>query len=213
MDRLRWIDSPSMLPASSGLGVGYTRMDRATGTPPNDFIGHDGQLDRTLRRPHEPRPQRHSADRGHRNIPDLVKARLETQWPTCERRFDEAMDLVNSALGKRQRSLFQRASCSPRWESCLGFPSDDIVDDGYFALHWAAIGWPGAECQRGSVPCWAADANWLRTALQHSFDQDYVFIEWRKVEWQRLKLSEATPKAIARSIIRLIEGDARLFAG
>ena len=211
MDRLRWVDSPSMLPASSGVRVGCIRMDQATGTPRNDFVGHDGQLDRTLRRPHEPRPQRHSADRGHRNIPDLVKARLETQWPTCERRFDEAMDLVNSALGKRQRGPFQRASCSPRWESCLGFPSDDIVDDGYYAIHWAAIGWSGAECRSGSLSCWAAETNWLRTALQHAFDQDYIFVEWRKVDWRRLTLPEATPETIAHSIVCLVEGDARRF--
>jgi hypothetical protein len=200
------------MPESSGLGLGCTRMDRATGTPPNDFIGHGGQLGRTLRRPHEPRPQRHSADRGHRNIPDLVKVRLETQWPRWERRFDEAMDLVNSALGKRQRGPFQRASCSPRWESCLGFPSDDIVDDGYYAIHWAAIGWSGAGCQSGSVSCCAAETNWLRTALQQAFDQDYIFLEWRKVDWRRLTLREATPEAIAHSIGCLIEGDARLSA-
>lgn len=188
-------------------------MDRATGTPANDFIGHVDQLSGSLGRPHGSLAKRCDAEGGNRAVPDLIKARLEAQWPAWERRFDEAVDLVNSTPGKRRRSMLQRVSWSPRWESCLGFPSDDIVDDGYYALHWAAIGWPGAECQRGSVPCWAADANWLRTALQHSFDQDYVFIEWRKVEWQRLKLSEATPKAIARSIVCLIEGDARLFAG
>jgi hypothetical protein len=211
MDRLRWVDSPSMLPTSSVLAVGCTRMDRAMGTAPNDFIGHGDQLDRTLRRPHESGPHRSSADRGHRNSPDLVKARLETQWPTWERRFDEAMDLVNSALGKRQRSLFQRSSCSPRWESCLGFPSDDIVDDGYYAIHWAAIGWSGAGCRSGSLSCWAAETNWLRTALQHAFDQDYIFVEWRKVDWRRLTLPKATPETIAHSIVCLVEGDARRF--
>jgi hypothetical protein len=135
---------------------------------------------------------------------DQIKSHFESYWPELDRLFDEAVEITNATLQQRRLPLLVRTTDEPRWESCLGLPCDDIVDDGYYGIRWKLALPPVQDCGgERSIVSEIRDME-LRTALHRPFYNDSIFVEWGVGEWARLLWADTSPKQTADTIARLM---------
>lgn len=162
---------------------------------------------------YQPKPRLHTANYStdacyHRRVPELaadqIKSHIESRWSELERLFDEAVKITNATFQQRRLPILVRTTSKPGWESCLGMPSDDIVDDGYYCIRWKLAIPTIQYCEDHKSIVSEIRHKELRTALHRFFFDDCLFVEWGIGDWARQALVDASAKETAGTIARLM---------